>query len=142
MKKITKFFFGIILILIMFFLFVRSLTQLKILYPSTIFYILLAAGMFSVLSFVSGILLLKKYFRTKRKLFLFLGIIFTFIVPGIYYYLSSTISAEIELLCYMPALFVVRKPSVKLLSYRKDLIKKFENKLPNDVISKITSQEN
>lgn len=143
MKKIARFSFWIILVLIVCFLFISNLISLKILYSSTAFYILLIAGALSIFSFVGGILLLKKYFQTKRKLFLFLGIIFTFIIPGVYYYISLKISeAAIQPLCYMPALFVIRKSSTKLLSYRKNLIKKFENELPNDVVYKITSKKN
>lgn len=101
---------------------------------SSNFFGLFIGLIFTALSFVIGSFLIRNYFRSKRKIFLVLGFVLTFIIPGFYFYYlyQSTI---IRPTCYMPVMTSLGQ-SASLIKYRE----KVKNNLPDDLISKINKE--
>ena len=71
--------------------FIYSITGDKNMEPIIIFYILMVLV---IASLIGGIISLIKYIKTKNKLMLLLGIIFTFVIPGILLYFALSIPVK------------------------------------------------
>jgi hypothetical protein len=56
----------------------------------------------SIISLIFGILSFVKYSKTRKNTYLFLGILLTFIVPGILLYLALKIYSPSTMIDYMP----------------------------------------
>jgi hypothetical protein len=56
----------------------------------------------SIISLIFGILSLIKYSKTRKNTYLFLGILLTFIVPGILLYLAFRFYVSSTMVVYMP----------------------------------------
>ena len=65
--------------------------------------IILILVLLAIASLVGGIISLVKYAKTKNKLMLILGIVFTFIVPGILLYFAFRIWVMDTMMVYGPA---------------------------------------
>lgn len=65
--------------------------------------LVLILGAVGVASLVGGIVSLVKYAQTKSKLMLVLGIVLTFVVPGILLYLAFRIWVMDTMISYGPA---------------------------------------
>jgi uncharacterized membrane protein len=64
----------------------------------------------AIASLVGGIISLVKYAKTKNKLMLILGIVFTFIIPGILLYFAFRIWVMDTMIVYGPAPMMVYGP--------------------------------
>ena len=110
--------------------------------------LVLLIGFFILIIF--GIFFLIKYFKTKQKIYLWLGLFLIFIIPGIifgiifliYWYYSST-----TMMCYAP---VESTPTIKIIGLiitplfikqRHMFINKFEKRVSKDVFKKITQKK-
>jgi len=142
MKKVL--FWAFILVGIAVFL-VSLVLVLSIYYSNGFFaaLIVLLTWVLALASFIIGSLLLKKYYQTKKLIFLLVGLLLTFVIPGVYLLFLFSISARFTATCYAPfvvgSLFLTKTP--KFNSYRKNAIKKLKDKLPDDLLSQISKQE-
>ena len=104
---------------------------------------LITFGVLILASLISGIVFLVKYFKTKTKKFLWIGLVLTFIVLGILIYLTYKIVFEPAMIvtCYEPMMVdIPQNMTPAFLLYKKGIIKKIKNRLPKNVVEKISKK--
>ncbi|MEF8878885.1 MAG: hypothetical protein V5A64_00660 [Candidatus Thermoplasmatota archaeon] len=110
--------------------------------------IFITIAIFFIISIILGILSLLKYSKTKEKNYLWIGLLLTLVIPGLLtYILIWWINSQTTAACYAPT---VNAPDVKIIGLsitplfikqRDNFIKKFEEKVPRDVLKKINKKK-
>ncbi len=108
-----------------------------------VFHILILVG-----SMLLGFYFLRKYKRTKKVIFLLLGLLLTLFVPGLFWVWSVSLYDFLypapEVTCYMVALStygVGSGRSKNFNEYRRRLLDTYSKSLPKDLVIKTTKEK-
>lgn len=99
------------------------------------------------ISIISGAFSLYKYKKTKQKKFLWIGLVLTFIVPGIlilifiwWLYSSATASCYAPVSPYESSLSTILGIPL-FIKQREKFVNKFKNQVSKDVFDKISKKK-